>query len=275
MSNEDMKFRFGENWEKYIKKHFSEERVEISRQHLLGFLQMDDLQGKSFLDIGCGSGLHSLAAFRACASKIVSFDYDPVSVQTTLKLKEYAGNPGQWQVMQGSILDDVFLKTLALADIVYSWGVLHHTGNMWKAMDNAACLIKPGGLFYAALYDYDIQVNPSAEFWLEVKQRYNRASDWGKRKMEWWYIWEFMLYKNIVALPILIKRSVGYKASRGMAFYTDIVDWLGGWPMDFAKRADVKVWTLRQNLEMLSMKTGEANTEYLFRRKSEVNQVRG
>jgi len=266
MSTDTMRFRFGKNWENYVKRHFSDERVEISRNHLLSFLRMDSLKGKSFLDIGCGSGLHSLAALRAGAAQITSFDVDPASVQTALKLKEFAGNPMNWQVMQGSILDDAFLATLEPADIVYAWGVLHHTGNMWQAMDNAAGLIKPGGLFYAALYDYEIQVNPPAEFWLDVKQRYNRSGWWGRKRMEWWYIWRFVLHSNMMRLPVLIKRIVSYKQSRGMAFYTDVVDWLGGWPMEFAKRADVKAWAERQALEMLVMKTGEANTEYLFKK---------
>ena len=266
MGTDTMRFGFGKNWEKYIKQNFSEERVEISRRHLLGFLQLENLNGKIFLDIGCGSGLHSVAALRAGAVQIVSFDYDPDSVATTNRLKAWTGNPTHWQVMQGSILDDAFLRTLSPADIVYSWGVLHHTGNMWQAMDNTARLIKPGGLAYLALYDYDIQVNPTAEFWLEVKQRYNRSSTLGKRQMELWYIWKFVLHSNFAFLPVLLKRIVGYKHLRGMAFYTDLVDWLGGWPMEFAKRADVKAWAERQNLEMLMMKTGEANTEYLLKK---------
>lgn len=266
MTEKIMRFKFGQNWENYIKKNFSDERVEISKCHLLDFLKMDNLQNKSFLDIGCGSGLHSLAAFRAGASKIVSFDFDPISVQTTLKLREYAGNPSEWKVSQGSILDDGFLRSLEPADIVYSWGVLHHTGDMWKAMDNSIQLIRPDGCFYVALYDYDIQVKPTPEFWLTVKQKYNQSEWLGKRKMELWYLWRFMLYGNPLLIPYVVFRAFRYKHLRGMALYTDIVDWLGGWPMDFAKREDVKNWAGRNSLGIVSMKTGEANTEYLFKK---------
>ena len=59
-----------------------------------------------------------------------------------------------------------------------------------------------------------------------------------------------------------------------MAFYTDVVDWLGGWPMEFAKRADVKTWAERNELKMLVMKTGEANTEYLFAHMNITNYLR-
>lgn len=282
MSENSVRYGFGKNWDDYIKKHFSDERVEISRKHLLSFLKQDDLNGKSFLDIGCGSGLHSLAAYRSGAEKIYSFDYDPDSVATTKKLKEFAGNPPYWEVYQGSALDKEFLDTIEPADFVYSWGVLHHTGNMWDAMDNVVRLGKKGGLYYIALYDYEAHVNPAPksklngwlfhvhpatpEFWLDVKQRYNKSSEKEKRKMELWYIWNFMLYGTILAIPVLLFRIFSYKRSRGMAFYNDVKDWLGGWPMEFAKRADVKQWAEKNGLEILTMKTGEANTEYLFKR---------
>jgi len=266
MSTEDVRFGFGKNWEDYIKKHFSEERVEASRKHLLGFLQKENLNGKSFLDIGCGSGLHSLAALRAGAENIFSFDYDPNSVSATEMVRKFVGTPASWQVKQGSILDDDFLGTVKPADIVYSWGVLHHTGDMWKAMDNTVKLMKDDSLLYIALYDYDIQISPTPEFWLDVKKRYNLSSLVGKRQMELWYIWRFLLSGKIGNLGRFIKRSMGYKKERGMALYNDVKDWLGGWPMEFAKRADVKNWSEKKRLEMLKMKTGEANTEYLFKK---------
>jgi len=263
---EEMRFGFGKNWEDYIKRHLNEERVDISRKHVLDFMNLQDLKGKTFLDIGCGSGLHSLAALRSGAERIFSFDYDSHSVQATKFAQKYAGNPENWVVTQGSILDDEFVKTIEPADIVYSWGVLHHTGNMWKAMDNTAKLAKKGSLLYIALYDYEIHVNPSADFWLDVKQKYNQSTWLGKRGWEWWYIWNFMLYKKLSNLPEVLARFMRYKESRGMAMYNDIKDWLGGWPMEFAKRPDVKAWADRHGLEMLIMKTGEANTEYLFKK---------
>ena len=98
------------------------------------FLGKEDLDNKTFLDIGCGSGIHSLAAFLSGAKLIVSFDYDPQSVAATRILHRKAGEPKNWKIMQGSVLDEEFLRTLGHFDFVYSWGVLHHTGQMWQAI---------------------------------------------------------------------------------------------------------------------------------------------
>ena len=201
MSKENMRFEFGKNWAKFVENHFSEERVESSKNVILEFLKLKDLSGKYFLDIGCGSGLSSLAAYRLGAEKILSFDYDQNSVNTTRKLKQYVGDPEQWQVMQGSILDEAFLSKIEPADIVYCWGVLHHTGEVWRAMENTAKLMRPTGMMYIALYEYNVQINPTPKFWLDLKQRYVRGSWFSKRKMELWYIWTFMFGKDIRALP--------------------------------------------------------------------------
>ena len=261
-----MRFEFGQNWKRFVDRHFSEERVEMSRQHLLNFLGREDLKGVSFLDIGCGSGLHSLAAIRSGAAKVVSFDFDPIAVETTQRLRSMEGSPASWEVRQGSILDAELVESLEPVDLVYSWGVLHHTGEMWTAMDNAARLIGPRGQFYVALYDYDAQKDPTPEFWLELKQRYNRSSWLGRRRLEYWYIWDYMLKRRLRALPRLVRTISGYRESRGMAFYTDLRDWLGGWPMEFARRQDVLDWGTRHELTLESVKTGEANSEFLFRK---------
>jgi len=262
MVEKKIRFGFGKNWDKFIKKHFEEERIEQSKNHLLDFLNLHTLSGKYFLDIGCGSGLSSLAAYRSDAKRIVSFDYDPVSVETTRKLKQYVNNPNSWDVVQGSILDDEFVASLEPADVVYAWGVLHHTGDVWHAIDNTFKLLKPDGLMYLALYEYNVQKNPSPEFWLDVKVKYNQGGWWKKRKYEIWYIWTFMFYKKIRNLPNVI-RDIQSRKGRGMAFYTDLVDWLGGWPMEFVKLEDFKEWASQNNLAILNLSYGEANTEYL------------
>src|SRR3990167_3524185 len=153
------RFEFGQNWLNYILKNYTQERIEISKKHMLNFLKLDCLDGLSFLDIGCGSGIHSFAALQAGASMVHSFDYDSESVLATQYVKKQMENCDHWIIEQGSVLDLAYLDSLPQCDIVYSWGVLHHTGAVWSATENAAKRVKLGGLFYIALYSADMQVD--------------------------------------------------------------------------------------------------------------------
>lgn len=262
---EDERFAFGKNWSEYIAKHFSEERLALSQKELLQFLGVDGLKGLSFIDIGSGSGLHSLAAFRAGAERIHSFDYDPLSVETTRQLWRMAGEPAHWTVEQGSVLDQAYLERLGRFDIVYSWGVLHHTGGMWQAVRNLAPLIKRPGRVYLALYATERHDDPPPSYWLDLKQRYNRAGWLHQRLMEVGYVWRFMCGQSFRLLLTFPRTVIEYKRSRGMNFYTDIKDWLGGWPMEFAAAHEVaEIASEQLGLEAVQIQLGEANTEYLF-----------
>ena len=256
-------FSFGKNWQDFVDHYFISERVTIAKEHLLELLQFADLAGLSFLDIGCGSGLSSLAALEAGAANIVSFDVDEHSVQATAVIRQRAGNPEHWQISQGSILDQKFLHTLTPADIVYSWGVLHHTGNMWQAIRNAAGLLKPSGSFYIALYT----TTPKSDYWLRVKKRYNRCSSLGKRRMELWFVLRHSLLPLCLQKKNPIRHIREYQKKRGMAYLTNIRDWLGGYPYEHARIEEVlRFGRQRLNLDLINLKTGEANTEYVFRK---------
>lgn len=259
------RYEFGANWASFIDRHYSPERRRMAADKLLSFLGKDSLEGIDFLDIGSGSGLHSLAAFDAKAQRIHSFDFDPLSVSTTGKLRQMAGEPQHWSVERGDVLDAGYLEKLGTWNLVYSWGVLHHTGAMWQAIDNAAQRVAPEGLFFIALYSSNV-VLPSAEFWLDVKRRYNAAGAWKRRQMEYWYIWRFALGRNPLRLPQLLKQIYEKKKGRGMSYMTDIRDWLGGWPMEFADdQAVIDFLKERFNFELVRISTGEACTEFLFR----------
>lgn len=261
-----LRFEFGDNWYRFIQKNCTEENIRASRKHLLDFLEKLDLRGKTFLDIGCGSGLHSLAAIEAGASVVHGFDYDPDSVRATKYVQKLRNNPSNWTVEQGSVLDVQFMLKLPCYDLVYSWGVLHHTGDVWKAIRNAAERVAPQGLFYISLYSSDVQVSPPPEFWLEIKRKYVAAGYWQRRSMDLWYIWRFMMGGNLLALPKVVGRFFTHKKNRGMSLFTDIRDWLGGWPMEFVPDKVAVDFCEELGLRLVKIKTGEACTEFLFSR---------
>jgi SAM-dependent methyltransferase len=268
----EVRYGFGKNWAEFIQQSFSEERIKIAQERLLNFLKLKDLRGRSFLDIGCGSGLHSLAAYRAGAQTVLSFDYDSDSVQTTRKLHEHVGSPSNWIIRQGSVLDRKFIDSLERADIVYSWGVLHHTGDMWTAIEHAVSALKQEGMAFIALYTKDVCLDPGPDYWLDVKQAYNQAGPLRRKWMEWAYVLRFVVAPELYSGRNPLRYILTYKKSRGMSFWIDVKDWLGGWPMEFAGIAETKDFCCNKlGLELLNVNAGEANTEYLFRRKGSRN----
>lgn len=263
------RYAFGANWESFVRHSFTPLRREAARSNLLAFMGVADLAGLSFLDIGSGSGLHSLAAFDAGAARIHSFDYDPISVSTTQHLRRLAGDPDHWTAERGDVLNSAYLAGLGLFDVVYSWGVLHHTGALWDAIDNAAGCVKPGGRLFIALYSSNV-ATPSTEFWLDVKRRYNAAGAAGRRRMEWWYVWRFGLGRNPflypIRLPLLLRQAYEKRTQRGMSYMSDVRDWLGGWPMEYADDQEVvDRLAERHGQTLVNVSTGEACTQFLFR----------
>jgi 2-polyprenyl-3-methyl-5-hydroxy-6-metoxy-1,4-benzoquinol methylase len=139
------RFEFGKNWARFL-SDLDDKRITAAVDSLRSMLAIDDLTGRTFFDIGCGSGLFSLAARRLGAT-VFSFDFDPDSVACAQELKRrYHPQDLQWTISTGSVLDTAYIESLGQYDIVYSWGVLHHTGAMWRALENATRACKPGGV---------------------------------------------------------------------------------------------------------------------------------
>ena len=114
------RFQFGRNWKRFL-TNLNEERIKEAECSLKRMLEVKNLIGKTFLDVGSGSGLFSLAA-KNLGADVVSFDYDEASVWCTSELKNrYYKSDGTWKVIHGSILDIKFLETLGKFDYVYSW----------------------------------------------------------------------------------------------------------------------------------------------------------
>ena len=230
------RFKFGENW-KYFLKKLNDERIGVAESWLADMLGTKDLTGKSFLDVGSGSGLVSLAA-RNMGATVTSFDFDDSAVWCTSELKRrYYEQDDRWAVSQGSVLDRGFLTSLGRHDVVYSWGVLHHTGRMWAAIDNSVGLVKNNGLYYIAIYnDHGFW----SHVWWLVKWFYHKLP--GFLRKPYAYTLGFVFH----FLSLVQKTFQGrggeklrgifkYEQMRGMDLLTDLVDWYGGFPYEFAK----------------------------------------
>lgn len=226
------KFEFGKNWRAYLKT-LNEEKIQVAITSLKNFLVTAQASNQQFIDVGSGSGLFSLAAKRI-GFQVTSFDFDRQSVECTRLVKDtYFPHDANWNVLHGSVLDEDFLNTLGQFDVVYSWGVLHHTGNMWSALSNVTRLVKPGGQLFIAIYN---QQGFRSSYWHFIKKCYNKNSVL-KYFILAFYLPFFMLSYFVLDLLHLnnpFKRYIEYKQKRGMNLYHDWIDWLGGYPFEVA-----------------------------------------
>jgi SAM-dependent methyltransferase len=212
-------------------------RIAEAERSLREMLETERLDGRSFLDIGCGSGLFSLAALRLGAERVHSLDFDPASVACARELRRrYAPDDERWTVGPGSALDRDHLASLGSFDIVYSWGVLHHTGAMWEAIDNATIPVAPGGMLFISIYN---DQGLRSRIWTQIKRGYNKLPP----RLQTPYVVAVMAPREALSFAARTARGRPqsyiqvwreYRRVRGMSRWHDLVDWVGGYPFEVA-----------------------------------------
>jgi SAM-dependent methyltransferase len=264
------RFEFGRNWARFLSV-VDEERIVTAEQALQAMLQTKRLDGVRFLDIGSGSGLSSLAA-RRLGARVHSFDYDPQSVACTEALrKRYFPSDQHWTIGQGSVLDAGYMRGLGKFDVVYCWGVLHHTGRMWDALEHAAIPVAPGGRLFVAIYN---DTGTQSRRWRWIKRTYNELPHLARTP-----------FAVAVTLPGELKSLLGstlrgrpgdyirswtrYRHLRGMNRWYDIVDWVGGYPYEFATPDQLFDFYRERGFSLAKMKCGGVGlgcNEFVFER---------
>lgn len=262
------RFEFGKNWAKFLRV-LNEQRVDLAERSLLAMLQAD-LNGRTFLDIGSGSGLFSLAAMRLGAARVHSLDYDPQSVACTDSLRQrFLPNDSRWTVERGSALDRAYLERLGLWDVVYSWGVLHHTGDMWVGIDNAMSRVGPGGRFYLAIYNDQGAVSRG---WRRVKRAYNTSP---LHRLAVCAVFFPYFIAGGLAADVMnginpVRRYRKPAGVRGMSAVIDWHDWLGGYPFEVAKPEQILDYARARGFDLEGLTTCGGRmgcNEFLLRRR--------
>ena len=262
------RFAFGENWRQFLEQLSPEQIVEAERD-LRAMLAQEELAGLTLLDVGSGSGLSSLAA-RRLGARVTSFDYDPqcVACGQYLREKYFSGDNG-WQIGEGSVLDAKYLRGLGTFDVVYSWGVLHHTGALWQALDNATIPVAPRGRLFVAIYNHQ-------PLWTPVHTALKRAYVGLPRPLAWLLGALLVVFyaargfvKDLLLLRPPLARYRNYKRSRGMSWWHDCRDWIGGYPFETARPQAVRDFLATRGFVLereITCGRGPGCNQFVFRR---------
>jgi 2-polyprenyl-3-methyl-5-hydroxy-6-metoxy-1,4-benzoquinol methylase len=250
-SRSSVQFDFGKNWEDFSRNALDPEKVRQAQVDFQKLLSEIPLEGRSFLDIGFGQGLSLLSAASAGA-RCLGIDINPRCLQVLdQNRKTFFPDIGGERIacLQGSILDPESIHKLQSHsfskderfEIVHSWGVLHHSGAMLQAIQNSANLVSSHGHLVLAIY----QAHWSSPLWKLIKYVYNRSPVLA----QWFLI--LIFYPMIYLAKWLVTRKNPKNKNRGMDFYHDVIDWVGGHPYEYATQAQIVSYLKELGFELI------------------------
>jgi 2-polyprenyl-6-hydroxyphenyl methylase/3-demethylubiquinone-9 3-methyltransferase len=172
-----------------------------------------------------------LEAARLGARPVLGIDADSVSVKTSKEnAQRWLDDLGQVSFSEASVLDGQQMASFGTFDVVYSWGVLHHTGNMQNAIEIAARSVKPSGQMMIAIYNQ----HWTSPIWKAIKWLYNYSGTVGQRVLT------SLLLPVIFFAKWLVTGKNPRRMRRGMDFKHNIIDWVGGYPYEYASVGQIK-----------------------------------
>jgi len=231
---------------------------------LQSLLEKDTLNGVSFLDVGCGSGLFSIAAHKLGASTVTGIDINPRCIEVSERNRDHLAPGAPISFVRASILTPQILNGFGVFDVVYAWGSLHHTGAMWEAIRNVAARVNTGGSLVVAIYNK----NFTSPVWKAIKWLYNQLPSLLQRIM-------VVLFAAIIYLAkFLVTRRNPLEKERGMDFWVDVIDWVGGFPYEYATPNEIEKFVRHQGFLLQRYVAAQVPTgcnEFVFIRSTSPN----
>jgi 2-polyprenyl-6-hydroxyphenyl methylase/3-demethylubiquinone-9 3-methyltransferase len=261
-----MQFDFGQNWKEFSENALTDEKIHEARVALQDLLD-EDIAGKTFLDIGFGQGMSLLLATERNAVTY-GCDINPKCKQVldANKARFFPSlSDRDVPCVVGSILERSVVEALAAKsttgayDVVHSWGVLHHTGDMTRAIEHAASLVRKDGLFVLALYNR----HWTSSTWLAIKWLYCKSPEFLQRAFI------AIMYPVIWLAKFIVTGKSPMRQQRGMDFMYNVIDWVGGYPYEYESITETTQRMKKLGFELVKAVPAEVPTgcnEFVFRR---------